>query len=294
MNFNGTAGIWRRRAIQDAGNWQDDTLTEDLDLSYRAQLAGWRFLFLPDLVCPAELPGEVNGFKAQQFRWAKGSMQTARKVLPRLFRSNLPWFTKVEAAIHLTNHLVYPLLLLLALSSLPSLVIQHECPEHRSLFRLLTVLVVASFGHPILYAYAQREITPHWRRRLLVLPVIVAGGMGIAVNNTRAIIEAWRREPGTFVRTPKYSLTDRTGHWGDKSYRARCSPLSLLDLGLAAYIAVAIGYALATASYAIIPFLFLYLSGFLYIGLLSVIHSRRSRSRLETAREWPVPVAAEA
>jgi cellulose synthase/poly-beta-1,6-N-acetylglucosamine synthase-like glycosyltransferase len=294
MNFNGTAGIWRRRAIEDAGNWQDDTLTEDLDLSYRAQLKGWRFLFLPDLVCPAELPGEVNAFKNQQFRWAKGSMQTARKVLPELFRADLSWFTKAQAAIHLTNHLVYPLLLLLALSTLPSLIIQNEFPAHRTVFRWLTAFVIASFGHPILYAYAQREITPHWRKQLLVLPVIVAGGMGIAINNTRAIIEAWRREPGEFVRTPKYRIIGRTGQSGDKRYRAQFSRLSLCELGLAAYTAAAVAYALGTGAYAIVPFLAIYLAGFLYIGLLSVIHSRRSERRPERSGDLPVPVAAKA
>jgi len=294
MNFNGTAGIWRRRAIEEAGNWQDDTLTEDLDLSYRAQLEGWRFLFCPDLVCPAELPGEVNAFKAQQSRWARGSLETARKLLPRLFRAELSWFTKAQAAIHLTNHLVYPLLLVLALSTLPSLIIQHQSPAHRPLFRLLTALVIASFGHPLLYAVAEREITPAWRRRLLVLPVIVAGGMGIAINNTLALIAAWRGAPGVFVRTPKYHLIARSGRWDDKRYRPRCSRLAGLELAFAAYIAAAATYALATGSYAIVPFLLLYLSGFLYIGLLSVCHAQRS-GRLDRAPlDLSVSVAAEA
>jgi cellulose synthase/poly-beta-1,6-N-acetylglucosamine synthase-like glycosyltransferase len=284
INFNGTAGIWRRRAIEDAGNWQDDTLTEDLDLSYRAQLKGWRFLFLPDVVCPAELPGEVNAFKNQQYRWARGSLETARKVLPSLLRAPLPWFTKAQAAIHLTNHLVYPLLLVLALSTLPTLVVQHESPAHRPLFRLLTAFVIASFGHPLLYAVAAREISEDWRRRLLVLPVIVAGGMGIAVNNTLALIAACRGTPGEFVRTPKYHLVARNGQWGDKQYRPRCSRLAALELALAAYIGVAVVYALATGSYAIVPFLLLYLSGFLYIGLLSVRHARHgARARARTA-----------
>ncbi len=285
MNFNGTAGIWRRECIEDAGNWQDDTLTEDLDLSYRAQLAGWRFLFLPDLVCPAELPGEVNAFKGQQFRWAKGSMQTARKVLPRVFRARLPLFTKAQAAIHLTNHLVYPLLLLLALSSLPSLIVIHEFPEQARVFRLLTWLVIASFGHPIFYGFAQAAITPEWRKKIIILPVIVAGGMGIAINNTRAIFEAWRKDPGVFERTPKYRIVERLGHWQGKSYRAPFSLLSLLELGLAGYTAAAIVYALHTSLFAIVPFLMLYLCGFLYIGLLSILHSRKSGQRIPARPE---------
>ncbi len=293
MNFNGTAGIWRRRTIEDAGNWQDDTLTEDLDLSYRAQLGGSRFLFLPDLVCPAELPGEVNAFKTQQYRWARGSLETARKVLPRLLRADLSWFAKTQAAIHLTNHLVYPLLLVLALSTLPTLILQHESPAHRPVFRLLTALVIASFGHPLLYAVAEREITRAWRRQLLVLPVILAGGMGIAVNNTLALVAAWRGAPGEFVRTPKYHLIDRSGHWVDKRYRPRCSRLAGVELALAAYLAVAVTYALATGSYAIVPFLLLYLSGFLYIGVLSVRHARRSEHPDRVPLDLGVPVAAE-
>ena len=280
INFNGTAGIWRRECIRSAGDWQDDTLTEDLDLSYRAQLAGWKFLFLPELVCRAELPGEVNSFKGQQFRWAKGSMQTALKLLPRIFAAPLPLKTKLQAAVHLTNHMVYPLLLLLAISTLPSLVVLHEYPEHRHVFRVLTWLVVASFGHPFLYALSQRAISTRWRRQLLLIPIIVAGGMGIAVNNTRAIWEACRGRPSAFERTPKYRIVKRDGHWRDKRYRAPFSSLALLELALASYVAVAIGYALHIGSYAILPFLGLYFAGFAYIGLLSILHSRQGAGRI--------------
>jgi cellulose synthase/poly-beta-1,6-N-acetylglucosamine synthase-like glycosyltransferase len=279
INFNGTAGIWRRECIRSAGDWQDDTLTEDLDLSYRAQLAGWRFLFLPDLVCEAELPGEVNAFKGQQFRWAKGSMQTAQKLLPRIFRARLPLLTKFQAAIHLTNHLVYPLLLLLAISTIPSLFVLDNFPEQRIVFRFLTWGVIASFGHPLLYGLSQWATSTDWRKKLVLVPLIIAGGMGIAVNNTRAVLEAWRGRPSAFVRTPKYRLEDRSGHWHDKRYRAPFSPLALIELGLAAYVGGAMIYAVTTGYYGILPFLGLYFAGFVYIGLLSFLHSRQTRRR---------------
>jgi cellulose synthase/poly-beta-1,6-N-acetylglucosamine synthase-like glycosyltransferase len=283
INFNGTAGIWRRECIESAGGWQDDTLTEDLDLSYRAQLAGWRFLFLPELACDAELPSEVNGFKGQQFRWAKGSMQTARKLLPRIARAPLPLAVKVQAFLHLTNHLVYPLLLLLAASTLPSLVVIHEYPKMRPVFALLTWGVVASFGHPIMYALAQRWLRSDWRSQLTILPVVIAGGMGIAVNNTVAVIEALRGRPSGFIRTPKYRIVDRSGHWRDKHYRAPASQLWRAELAFAAYVATAVVYAVATGHFAILPFLVLYLAGFLYIGLLSFFHARQQPERPRSA-----------
>ncbi|MGD8396410.1 MAG: glycosyltransferase family 2 protein [Candidatus Eiseniibacteriota bacterium] len=275
INFNGTAGVWRRQAILDAGNWQDDTLTEDLDLSYRAQLAGWRFLFLPDLVCPAELPAEINAFKGQQFRWAKGSMQTARKLLHRIWHAPQPLHLKLQATLHLTNHAVYPLLLALALCSLPSLVILDRVPESLTLFRILTVLVIASFGHPVMYAMSQRARGRRWPGILRTVPLIIAGGMGIAVNNTRAVIEALRGHVSPFLRTPKYRIESTRDPWWRRRYRPRASQLAILEMLLGIYVLVAIVYAAASGSYMIIPFLALYVAGFLYVGLMSILQGRR-------------------
>ncbi len=285
INFNGTAGIWRRQCIVDAGNWQTDTLTEDLDLSYRAQLAGWQFVYLPEVVCPAELPADVNGFKAQQFRWAKGSMQTALKLLPTTWRAALPVKVKLQATVHLTNHLVYPLLWGLALSSLPALWITQQRPEVAPLFQALAVLVIASFGHPFLYAVAHHgaQHPPRCRRRWLDIPLIIAGGMGISINNTRAVWEALRRRPSPFLRTPKYDLVKRTDSWQRKRYRTAQSPSGAAELGMALYVAAAALYAAVHQSWGILPFLLLYVAGFAYIGGLSLVHGGRLRWITSTA-----------
>ncbi len=274
INFNGTAGIWRRQAILDAGNWQDDTLTEDLDLSYRAQLAGWRFLFLPDLVCPAELPAEVNGFKGQQFRWAKGSVQTAVKLLPAIFRSRRPAFLKFQAFVHLTNHAVYPLLLALAVMTMPALALHDRVPQVEGAFRWATVLIVASLGHPFLYMYSQKQIRRDWPRQLAMVPVMIAMGMGIALNNVRAIIEALAGIRSDFNRTPKYDLKTRADGWKGKKYRVPSTWISALEILLGLYTGAATVYSVLSAQYLVTPFLFLYSSGFLYVGVTSLRHAR--------------------
>lgn len=281
INFNGTAGIWRKQCILDAGNWQDDTLTEDLDLSYRAQMAGWRFLFLPEVECPAELPAEVNGLKGQQFRWAKGSVQTALKILPRLLRSPLPRFARFQALIHLTNHAVYPLLLLLGVSALPALIVLDRYPDVRWMFGAATILVVASFGHPWLYFVAQRARGRGWREAIFAVPLVVAGNMGIAVNNSRALVEALARRQSPFLRTPKYALLTRSDHWAEKRYQAPMTPWPLVELALAAYALAAIVYAGLHGHLLAIPFLALYFVGLGYMGVISV---RNAWARMRFAR----------
>jgi glycosyltransferase involved in cell wall biosynthesis len=278
INFNGTAGIWRKETILDAGNWQDDTLTEDLDLSYRAQLAGWRFLYLPNVECPAELPAEINGLKGQQFRWAKGSVQTALKILPRMLQSRLSWFTRLQAVIHLTNHIVYPMLLLLGLSALPALVVLDRYPEVGWAFRVATIMVVASFGHPYLYFVSQRVRGKTFGEALTLIPLVVAGNMGIAVNNTRALVEALIGRQSAFNRTPKYALTSRSDHWRGKRYHVPVTAWPFLEIFLAAVALVGMGYALVHGHYLALPFMFLYVLGAGYVGMIS-IYNVWSRSR---------------
>jgi cellulose synthase/poly-beta-1,6-N-acetylglucosamine synthase-like glycosyltransferase len=270
INFNGTAGVWRKACIQSAGNWQDDTLTEDLDLSYRAQLAGWKFLFLPEVECPAELPAEVNGLKGQQFRWAKGSAQTAIKILPRLWRAPLPAFVRFQAFVHLTNHTVYPLLLLLGLLAMPALWILHHHPETEGVFRAATLLAIASFGHPWLYLIAQkarrRPATEAWA----LVGLVVAGNLGIAINNTRALVEALLGLRSDFNRTPKYALTSRSDHWRGKTYPPPGSLWPLLEILFAIYCSITLGYALRHGQLLAVPFLLLYVLGSGTLGALSV------------------------
>ncbi len=292
INFNGTAGIWRRQAILDAGNWQDDTLTEDLDLSYRAQLAGWEFLFLPEVECPAELPAEVNGLKGQQFRWAKGSVQTALKVLPQVLRSPLPRFTRFQAFIHLTSHAVYPLLVLLGLSALPALMVLDHHPATGIAFKLATVLVIASFGHPWLYFVAQRARGKSWAESFAVLPLVVAGNMGIAINNSRALVEALAGRHGEFNRTPKYALRSRGDHWRDKQYRVPATAWPWAEVGLAAYAAASVVYASFHGHLLAVPFLLLYVGGCGYMGLLSLWNAWGARREIRSAPPSPRGLAA--
>lgn len=278
MNFNGTAGIWRKRAIIEAGNWQDDTLTEDMDLSYRAQLAGWRFVYVNDVVCPAEVPAEVHGFKNQQYRWAKGAIQTAKKLLPRIWRDRtIPLLLKWEATIHLTNHIVFPVILLVAALSFPMLAIKVTQSASRGFFIGATVFTVSAFSYPLFYIYAQKEINRDWRKRACFLPVLMAGAVGLSVVNTKAVLGALLGRQSPFVRTPKYNL--RAGQkrgWQGTKYRSALNATFFLELLLGAYTTVALVYAVRHAQLASLPFIGLYWLGFLFIGSLSVVHAFRA------------------
>jgi cellulose synthase/poly-beta-1,6-N-acetylglucosamine synthase-like glycosyltransferase len=279
FNFNGTAGIWRRAAIADAGGWQHDTLTEDMDLSYRAQLRGWRFVYVPEITAPAELPVEMSAFKSQQFRWAKGSVQVARKLLPTILRSNATFAQKSEAFFHLTNNLAYPLLVVLSLLLLPQLAFRSHHGWREVLMIDLplffgTTLSIASF-----YLASEREIAlmrdPGARPRfqwstLKRLPLVMSIGIGLCVNQTRAVLEALAGRETEFVRTPKHGIRGRLESWSSKKYRAAKSITPFIELGMAAYFVVAIGVAVEHGHYMSIPFLGLFLAGFGYVGWVSL------------------------
>src|SRR5215471_1118493 len=236
FNFNGTAGIWRRTAINDAGGWEHDTLTEDMDLSYRAQLRGWKFVYLPQVVAPAELPVEMNSFKSQQFRWAKGSIQVARKLLPTSMRAKVPFGVKMEAFFHLTNNFAYPLLMILSLLLLPNLAFRTRHGWREVLIIDLplffgTTLSIASF-----YLASQREIDPHgWRGAIKRLPLVMSLGIGLCINQTRAVLEAMFGQKSDFVRTPKHGVMSRLESWTAKKYRAARDVTPYIELGFAAY-----------------------------------------------------------
>ena len=271
MNFNGTAGMWRRSAIIEAGGWHWDTLTEDMDLSYRMQLAGWNTVFLPDLVVPAEIPEEVDAFKSQQFRWAKGSIQTAMKLLPLVVAAPLPRFVKVQAFFHMTHYLVHPLMVTLALLALPVL-LTVQLPLPAAVFSIVAAALAVSLAAPsALYVTGQRAAYPDWRRRILCLPALVAVGVGIALSNTRAVAEALTGRQSPFVRTPK------RGERLIKRYRLRFSPLAAGELLLGVYCAASFGVYLAAGKYLVGPFLGLYAAGFLFVGLLTAAQRFRVR-----------------
>jgi cellulose synthase/poly-beta-1,6-N-acetylglucosamine synthase-like glycosyltransferase len=191
FNFNGTAGILRRRTIEDAGGWQHDTLTEDSDLSYRAQLKGWRFVYLPGLDCPSELPVEMHGFQVQQSRWAKGLTQCARKLLPAILKANLPWRVKLEAFMHLTPNISYPLMLVVSALLLPVMIVRFYMGVWQMVFLDLPLIAASFWSISAFYVVAQRELYPrHWKRSVLLLPMLMAVGVGLTVVNTRAVLEA--------------------------------------------------------------------------------------------------------
>src|SRR5262245_45817360 len=190
FNFNGTAGIWRRAAIDDAGGWSHDTLTEDMDLSYRAQLKGWQFVYLKDVVSPAELPVEMNSFKAQQFRWAKGSVQVAKKLLPKIMRSKVPFGVKLEAFFHLTNNFAYPLLLLLCIILLPTLLMRARHGWKEVLMIDIPLFIGTTLSIASFYITCQREVNRGWKVTVKRLPLMMSLGIGLCINQTRAVMEA--------------------------------------------------------------------------------------------------------
>jgi cellulose synthase/poly-beta-1,6-N-acetylglucosamine synthase-like glycosyltransferase len=271
FNFNGTAGVWRRRAIDDAGGWQHDTLTEDLDLSYRAQLRGWRFVFVPELIAPAEVPVEMNAFKSQQHRWAKGSIQTCRKLLPQILRSNLPLSVKAEAFFHLTANFNYILMCILSVLIFPSMVIRYNMGWYEMLLIDVPLFFAATFSFCNFYVVCQREVHKDWIVRLKYVPFLMSVGIGLSINNTRAVLEALFNKQSEFARTPKYRIEGASDEWVGKRYRQSVAVQPLIELALGLYFTATVFYALANQIYGTVPFLILFQVGFLYTGLLSVV-----------------------
>ncbi len=270
FNFNGTAGLWRKSCIQQSGGWQHDTLTEDLDLSYRAQLAGWKFVFLTDVVTPAELPVDMNGFKSQQHRWTKGSIQTCKKLLPRIWRSELPLPIKIEATGHLTSNFAYLLLASLCVLLHPSL----GGPQSGWLRIFLIdvpIFLTASLSVAVFYICAQRELHPRtWMKDILLLPALLALGVGLSINNARAVLEAVFNHQSEFKRTPKYGIEHKAQAWRSCRYMPLKSLLPIIEIGFAAYFSYFVYYACAHGQYLTLPFLILFQMGFLYVALTSV------------------------
>ncbi len=271
FNFNGTAGIWRRTVIDDAGGWQHDTLTEDTDLSYRAQLRGWQFLYLPEVECASELPVEMNSFKAQQARWAKGLMQTAKKILPRILRSKEPWHVKAEAFFHLTANISYPLMIVLSTLLLPAMVVRFYQGTFQMLVIDLPLFLASTCSISSFYLIAQRNLHPNtWKRSIPFMPFVMATGIGISVRNAVAVMEAIFGKQSEFARTPKYNIAGQKGSWQKKSYRNRSGVLPYIEIFLGLYFAATIVYAFQNQNYATIPFLLLFVWGYLYTGFMSL------------------------
>jgi cellulose synthase/poly-beta-1,6-N-acetylglucosamine synthase-like glycosyltransferase len=285
FNFNGTAGIWRRDAIVDGGGWQHDTLTEDLDLSYRAQLRGWQFVFLSDHVAPAELPVEMNAFKSQQHRWAKGSIQTFRKLMPQILQSNCSRAVKTEAFFHLSANFNYPLMCVLSVLMAPSMVIRYNMGWYEMLLIDVPLFFAATASVANFYMVSQRELYPEtWTERLRYLPFLMSIGIGLAVNNTRAVLEAIFDKPTEFARTPKYRIEARSDEWIGKKYHQAVVVQPLIEVALGMYFTATLFYALANGIYGTVPFLMLFQVGFLYTGLLSLFQQYAGDAVIEVAQ----------
>ncbi len=257
MNFNGTAGMWRRQCIDEAGGWHGDTLAEDLDLSYRAQLKGWQFRFLPDVEAPAELPVDLNALRTQQFRWTKGAAETAIKMMGRLWRSAQPRRVKLEGTLHLTAHLVFPFLALAAVLHAPLLMLENAGQGPGEVYFAVMGLGLAGFvGFFLAQLFAQRALYPDWARRILFFPLFMAGSMGMALNNTRAIWQAVRGKRSAFVRTPKYSETATAqGSWWKTRYaNTRIPPVMWFEALLALYCLAGLVVVAAQGEWAAVPF----------------------------------------
>ncbi len=276
LNFNGTAGVWRKAAILDAGGWSQDTLTEDLDLSYRAQLRGWRIVYRPEIVCPAELPVLVAGFKSQQRRWAKGSIQTAWKLLPALWGSPLRGWQKYQGTLHLTYYLIHPLMLLGMLLAFPLRalgVLTHSAAAAW----LGTIFILATLGPATMLAYAQRTLDPTWWRRVWELATIMVMGVGVAFSTSLAVFGGFLGGSREFVRTPKFGIAGAAGSWRGKAYAAGSPWGGVIELAIGGYCAVTTWVFAIDGQYAVAPFLALYAAGFFVIGTLTVVQSSALR-----------------
>jgi cellulose synthase/poly-beta-1,6-N-acetylglucosamine synthase-like glycosyltransferase len=296
FNFNGTAGMWRREAIVDGGGWQHDTLTEDTDLSYRSQMAGWRFKYLPDVECPSELPIEMTAFKTQQARWAKGLIQTSIKVLPMVFRSNTSRRNKIESVYHLTANMSYPLMVIMSALLIPAMI----CRFYQGWFQMLLIDVplftASTFSIAVFYLMSQRELFPKtWKRTFYYLPFLMALGIGLTVTNSKAVMEALFGIKSAFVRTPKYRVALKGQKSQAAKYRKRLKLTPWIELLLGCYFAGAIYYTFTNKNYFTAPFLILFVVGYWYTGLMSLLQGRFERWRTggantEESSPKPFPV----
>jgi len=271
FNFNGTAGIWRRSTIIDAGGWQHDTLTEDMDLSFRAQLRGWSFVYVPTAIAPAEVPCEMNSFKGQQFRWAKGSAQTTKKLLWTVLKADLPLKVKVECVFHLTNNFAYLFLVILAALQLPNLLMRERMHNPELLLLDVPLFFSTCVSIIIFYLTTHKALYGNLREAVKRLPVMMAVSIGLSINNARAVLEGMLGIESDFVRTPKHGVRSRQDGWVTKKYKAAAANLgTYVELGFGFYIVGTILLAIVTGSWVSIPFLVLFMVGFLYVGTLSL------------------------
>ncbi len=293
FNFNGTAGMWRRETISEAGGWQHDTLTEDTDLSYRAQMVGWKFKYLQDVECPAELPIEMTAFKTQQARWAKGLIQTGKKILPRVLHSEMSFHTKLEAWYHLTANISYPLMIVLSTLLMPAMIIRSWQGTTQMLLIDFPLFIASTMSVSSFYLVSQKELFPRtWYKTFLYVPFLMALGVGLTITNTKAVLEALFGVKSAFARTPKYRVNKKGEKSQARVYRKRLGIVPWIELAIGCYFAATIWYAVSTENFFTVPFLLLFVFGYWYTGLLSLLQGRfeRSGTRGQEMHEKPYPV----
>ena len=274
FNFNGTAGVWRRECIETAGGWHGDTLSEDLDLSYRAQLRGWKFVFLPDVVSPAEIPPQIQSFKRQQFRWAKGSTQCLVKLAPQMLASQkIPLFKRIEGVFHMSGYVMNPLMLILLILLVPLLALDTKFPDW------MMFLSLSMLGPVTVYALSQRALYADWRSRFAYFGVLLLLGTGMALNNSIAVFEALTKRGNTFRRTPKFCVEGESDAWNTKRYTLPFSWQTIGELALSAYAWIGVAIVWHQHLWWSLPFLMLYALGFGFIGVLGLWHSRPARAQ---------------
>lgn len=293
MNFNGTGGIWRKTCIEDAGNWQSDTLTEDFDLSYRAELAGWKFRYFKDIVNPAELPATMSAFKSQQFRWCKGSIQTAVKLIPTIRRSKFSGKIKAEAVVHLLNYSVHPLMVINILLCLPLLLMDAWTGfsiydvSLAVLFGAATLMSIGTFGPIVFYVYSQRELYPDWHKRIFWMPVLMMMGTGIALVCGRAWLEALLGIQSTFKRTPKYRIEKKSDRLAERmKYKLPMDYTVFAELFMGLYCMACIYFSIVKGKPFVVPFMLIYAAGFFYVAFSSLSETlvREKKPALDAVR----------
>lgn len=278
INFNGTGGIWKKECIEDAGNWHADTLAEDLDLSYRAQLKGWKFIYLTEFTTPAELPAEISALKAQQFRWTKGHIETAKKILPVVWKSNIPLRVKLQATVHLSNNFVFPFILLAGILNVPLIFIKNSGP-HDMFFNFMSIFILAFISSFALYFYSQKNVYKDWRQKIALFPLFMAGSMGFALNNSRAVIEGLLNRKSEFVRTPKYKILKKEDDWKSNKYvKKKIDSSTYVELMLAFYCFIGVAASIYFLELAALPFQLMFFLGFSIVSGMSIAHAKAKKT----------------
>jgi cellulose synthase/poly-beta-1,6-N-acetylglucosamine synthase-like glycosyltransferase len=291
FNFNGTAGILRKAMIEDSGGWEHDTLTEDSDLSYRAQVKGWKFAYAPEVECPSELPFDMHGFQVQQSRWAKGLTQVAIKLLRRIMTADLPWRVKLEAFTHLTPNITYPLMIVVTAMMLPVMIVRFYVGWQQLLIVDFPLLMATFLSVVLFYVYAQYERDRRsWPRAVLMMPVLLAAGATLTVINSKAVIEALLGIKSSFVRTPKYAITGTQTRENKKAeavkqYRSRSGWLPWIELALGGYFLFMVLYAIDTYNYLAVPLLSVFVAGYLWAAFSTLNRELRDRLAWQRARK---------